>query len=903
MTYAVNIANVASSLISDQTSNYTNTNSKLVLGHNSDMGVGALQVKNENISILTYANDPWVYGVSNFYKSRSTTPGSFAALQANDELGFFFFRGDNGSSFNTAAYIGANVDGTPGVGDMPGRLIFATTADGASTPTERMRITSTGSIGIGTGGGLTTSKLRIFNDASDLAASYSIIYGDGTHTLTANSTFSFNAVGSGPNLNQNGFNATTSLASGGNLKGVSGRAYVTGASGTVTSAVGSYSDVRNTGAGTLTNAVGFQAVITNSGGGTLTNAYGVYINALTAGTNNYGVHSNIAANTGAWNIYANGTAHNFFRGNVGIGSTTLTSVNFRVSNDITGGATSYCGYYNGSVMPTVNSAIYQQIITSTAANSAVPYTVTAVRAYSASQGTFNADSTVTTQIGFAAEGTLIGATNNYGFWSNITAGTGRWNLYVNGTADNYFAGNVGIGTTTVNAIGTTTNLAMYGSASSSISLRAAGGTGGYLASDGTNYVQLVALASTATLFLGANNTTRFAISSAGVISLGSVAGSESLRVTPVASAVNYAEIQGAATTGTPAYLASGSDTNINLYYGTKGTGVHIFATGAALGQFRITHTASAVNYLQVTGNIASGYPSLSAQGSDTNIGIFFLTKGVGTLNFGNASGIGLRIRNDLSGANYFDVFGNGAGSNPFMRSEGTDTNIAMGFTSKGAGAIYFQTNLGVSNQFVVTHTASTVNWLQATGNTTGNGPVLSAQGSDTNINLTLTPKGTGSVNVNGTLQIAGKQAANGPAFSAYANNTLQTITSSGQQKVLFQAEEFDTNNNYTNSRFTPTVEGYYQLNAEVRFDGATGTGEIMIVLYKNGSEYKRGTNQQGTQIATNFWAMTVSTLVYANGTTDYFEIYVQQTSGTSLNVTAVNNPAITWFNGCMLRGA
>jgi hypothetical protein len=78
---------------------------------------------------------------------------------------------------------------------------------------------------------------------------------------------------------------------------------------------------------------------------------------------------------------------------------------------------------------------------------------------------------------------------------------------------------------------------------------------------------------------------------------------------------------------------------------------------------------------------------------------------------------------------------------------------------------------------------------------------------------------------------------------------------------------------------------------------------MMIVIWKNGAEYKRGTNQQGTQIAANFWAMQVSSVVYANGTTDYFEIYVQQGSGGNVTVTAVNDPAITWFNGCMLRGA
>lgn len=159
------------------------------------------------------------------------------------------------------------------------------------------------------------------------------------------------------------------------------------------------------------------------------------------------------------------------------------------------------------------------------------------------------------------------------------------------------------------------------------------------------------------------------------------------------------------------------------------------------------------------------------------------------------------------------------------------------------------------------------------------------------------------LSVNGALRISGNQAVNGPAFSAYANNTLQTITSGSQQKVLFQTEEFDTNNNYDNSRFTPTVPGYYQLNAEVRFDGASGTGEMMIVIWKNGSEYKRGWNQSGVQIASNFWAMTVSSLVYANGTTDYFEIYVQQGSGGSLTITAVASPNITWFNGCMVRGA
>jgi hypothetical protein len=158
------------------------------------------------------------------------------------------------------------------------------------------------------------------------------------------------------------------------------------------------------------------------------------------------------------------------------------------------------------------------------------------------------------------------------------------------------------------------------------------------------------------------------------------------------------------------------------------------------------------------------------------------------------------------------------------------------------------------------------------------------------------------VNSTSSIRVSGNIAVNGPAFGAYANTAVQTITTGTQQKVQFQVEEYDTNSNFANSRFTPTASGIYQFNAEVRFDGSYGTGESMIVLYKNGVEHKRGWNASGVNWASTLGAMTISTQAMANGTGDYFEIYVQQTSGGNLSITAVNNPAITWFNGCMLRG-
>jgi hypothetical protein len=67
---------------------------------------------------------------------------------ADDGLGRISFQGADGTNFIQAASIGAFVDGTPGTNDMPGRLVFSTTADGASSPTERMRITNGGSFRI-----------------------------------------------------------------------------------------------------------------------------------------------------------------------------------------------------------------------------------------------------------------------------------------------------------------------------------------------------------------------------------------------------------------------------------------------------------------------------------------------------------------------------------------------------------------------------------------------------------------------------------------------------------------------------------------------------------------------------------------------------------------------------------
>ena len=148
-------------------------------------------------------------------------------------------------------------------------------------------------------------------------------------------------------------------------------------------------------------------------------------------------------------------------GNVGIGTTSLTNVNLRVSKGITGSTSSYGVYAEGAVQSDVTSIGAYYV----SAGSMASGTLSNLFHYYATQGTIGA--TVSTQTAFVSSSGLIGATNNYaffagnsaavtagktayGFYSNVNTATGggtTYGFYAAGTAVNYFGGNVGIGTT------------------------------------------------------------------------------------------------------------------------------------------------------------------------------------------------------------------------------------------------------------------------------------------------------------------------------------------------------------------------------------------------------------------------------------------------------------------------
>jgi len=142
--------------------------------------------------------------------------------------------------------------------------------------------------------------------------------------------------------------------------------------------------------------------------------------------------------------------------------------------------------------------------------------------------------------------------------------------------------------------------------------------------------------------------------------------------------------------------------------------------------------------------------------------------------------------------------------------------------------------------------------------------------------------------------LAAGVAGNGPAFSYYASGAT-SVANSTFTKILFAASEFDTASAVSSSRFTPTVAGYYQINACVTY-GNNSSAEKVCAVFKNGATYKIGQD-----FTASIYGTTVSCIVYLNGSTDYVEIYGYQTSGGAINTNAIQ--VQTYFQGFLARAA
>jgi hypothetical protein len=259
---------------------------------------------------------------------------------------------------------------------------------------------------------------------------------------------------------------------------------------------------------------------------------------------------------------------------------------------------------------------------------------------------------------------------------------------------------------------------------------------------------------------------------------GSSAVTTQFALSHTASAVNYHQLTGSATGSGPIHSVAGSDTNIDLNLTTKGTGAVNLNTGngtafrvadlggavvAGLGVFAGSSSQNSV-YLVPYGSVTNGNMIIAAKGSQ------FVGIGTNTNNNSNATEQ-MRVTHTASAVNYVQVTGAATGGVPTISAQGSDSNVSLFLNAKGTGNVFLQ--VGGANVFQAAGSSTSVNRVLTQASNTGVAPVVQSVGSDTNIPLVLQPKGTGALQA----QQTDSTATGGNARGANAVD-WQTIRSS-----------------------------------------------------------------------------------------------------------------------------
>jgi hypothetical protein len=177
-------------------------------------------------------------------------------------------------------------------------------------------------------------------------------------------------------------------------------------------------------------------------------------------------------------------------------------------------------------------------------------------------------------------------------------------------------------------------------------------------------------------------------------------------------------------------------------------------------------------------------------------------------------------------------------------------------------------------KFVTTTTA--VNELTITNAATSNSPVLSATGGDTNIGLTLTPKGTGKITLNGESKI----------FGVFENATISTtFVTAFTYDVLTQAVYFQNVNLGANFTVNLRGDGSNALNSVL----ATGESVTVALITKQGNTtyYNTSVLVDGTSTGvTLVWQGTAAPTTGNTSSTDVYTYTALKTAASTYTVLA-----------------
>ena len=172
------------------------------------------------------------------------------------------------------------------------------------------------------------------------------------------------------------------------------------------------------------------------------------------------------------------------------------------------------------------------------------------------------------------------------------------------------------------------------------------------------------------------------------------------------TAVNYWNPSGSAAGNGLRMDIGGSDADVSMFFISKGAGSIFFNSGGSSGttQLKVSPIASAVNYVQVSGAATGSGPSISAQGSDAAAYLLINSKGTGDLflRAGTSGWVSLEpggnrafaARHITSQVNYLTVWGSAAaGNNTTLSAEySSSANVAINLVPKGNAAVMITGN-------------------------------------------------------------------------------------------------------------------------------------------------------------------------------------------------------------------
>ena len=267
-------------------------------------------------------------------------------------------------------------------------------------------------------------------------------------------------------------------------------------------------------------------------------------------------------------------------------------------------------------------------------------------------------------------------------------------------------------------------------------------------------------------------------------------------------------------------------------------------TAAALeSEFDNIYTNALSLISPLTGNLAAGgfvvtglglgtvtVPSLGFTG-DTNTGVYSSAADNVDISTGALRGLnvntttaelrpgnirGLLVNTLASGANYTDVTPAITAEGPIIAAAGSDTNVDLRIRSKGTGAVLIQP--GSTTSLSVNRVASSVNYVALSGAVaSGSGPIIDAEGSDTNIDLNIDTKGTGAI----ILKTAGTERAR---INTYSRTTSYVVVSADQTAT----QSSDVLQNITDLVFPLEASKQYFVKGYLHFLGANATHDVKL---------------------------------------------------------------------------